>query len=169
MDAITYLELQVAALRRQANMTLAETTDQQLNWSPPGTANSIAVTLLHNIAGEDLFIQSILQGKALVWETQGWGEKIGIAQAPGGGQGWEEARQATFTLAPILAYQEAVSEATHAYIAGLTPEALDRPVPVFGAEQPVGAVLALVISHILGHLGEIAAIKGIQGVKGLPF
>lgn len=43
MDAIAYIQRQVDALRRQTNMTLQDTTDDQLNWAPPGTANHIGM------------------------------------------------------------------------------------------------------------------------------
>jgi len=41
-------------------------TEEQLNWSPPGTANSIKVTLLHAVSGEDFFIHSLIQRKPLL-------------------------------------------------------------------------------------------------------
>ena len=63
----------------------------------------------------------------------------------------------------------AVRAETDAYLAGLTPEELDRKVTTFMGELPVGAVLALFIGHQAHHLGEVSALKGAQGVKGLPF
>ncbi len=169
MDAITYIQRQVDGLRRQTNMTLQDTTDEQLNWAPPGTANPIGVTLLHTIGGEDLFVQQWLQGKPRLWESGNWNERIGVEAVPGGGRGWEECRQAHLSLAPIMEYQEAVCSATAAYITSLTPEDLDRKISLFGREQPLADVLVMLVNHATGHMGEIAALKGIQGVKGLPF
>ena len=169
MDAIAYIHRQVDALRRQTNMALQDTTDEQVNWAPPGTANSIGVTLLHTIGGEDLFVQQWLQGKPRLWETGNWGARIGVENAPGGERGWEECRKARFSLAAIMEYQEAVCSATAVYIAGLTPEDLDRKVMLFGSERPLADVLVLLVNHSTAHMGEIAALKGVQGVKGLPF
>ena len=69
----------------------------------------------------------------------------------------------------LLDYAAAVGAATDNYIATLTTKELDRLVPIMGQEWPVADVLALLVVHASGHLGEIAALKGIQGVKGLPF
>ncbi len=165
MDAITYFQIQLAALRRQASNTLAEITDEQLNWPPPGAANKIGVTLLHAISGEDLFIQQLIQARPLVWETQDFSKKIGIPYPPGGPRGWDEARQADLKLAAVMQYQEAVCQATEAYLAGLTPEELDRKVPFFGGpEQPLALLLAGLVCHTSEHLGEIGALKGVNNV-----
>jgi len=51
----------------------------------------------------------------------------------------------------------------------LQPEELDRKVNLFGAPHPVADVLAVIVSHVTAHLGEIAALKGIQGAQGLPY
>ena len=169
MDAIAYIQRQVDALRRQASVTLQDTTDEQLNWTPPGTANSIGVTLLHTLGVEDLFVQQWLQGKPLLWESVNWSARICVAAAPGGVRGWEECRKARLSLAPIMEYLEAVSAATADYISSLTPEDLDRKVMLFGSERQLADVLVLLVDHATGHMGEISALKGIQGVKGLPF
>jgi hypothetical protein len=165
MDAIAYLQIEFDALRRRYGETMAGITDEQLNWTPPGTANSIGVNLLHCVAGEDLFVQQLIREKPTLWETQNWGEKIGVPVAPGGPVGWEEARQANLNLAAIMEFEEAVCEETLTYLNSLTPEALDRPVSFFGSERPVAFLLAIIIFHSFEHLGEISAIKGVQGIK----
>ena len=169
MDAIAYIQREVDGLRQQTNMILKETTDEQLNWAPPGIANPIGVTLLHTIGGEDLFVQQWLQGKPCLWESGNWSERIGVEVAPREGRGWEECRKAHLSLAPIMEYQEAVCSATAGYISSLTPEDLDRKIMLFGREQPLANVLVIVVNHVIVHMGEIATLKGIQGVKGLPF
>ncbi len=169
MDIMDYIQRQVAGLRRQTSMTLQDTTDEQLNWAPPGTANPIGVTLLHTTGGEDLFVQQWLQGKPRLWESGSWSQRIGVEDVPGGGRGWEECRQAQLSLAPIMAYQEAVCSATADYISSLAPEDLDRTIMLFGREQTLADVLILMVNHATGHMGEIAALKGVQGVLGLPF
>jgi hypothetical protein len=71
--------------------------------------------------------------------------------------------------APVLAYAEAVCEATNGYLARLTDDELDRRVSFFGRESSVGDVLARFVAHTASHAGEIAAVKGMQGLQGLPF
>ena len=85
MNAIEFIHLQFEGLRQLTSATLAGLTEEQLNWSPPGTANSIKVTLLHSVAGEDRFIQGVIMGKPTLWENQGWGARVGVENPPGGG------------------------------------------------------------------------------------
>lgn len=169
MDVIEYIRHQVQTQRRLCGATIQGMTEEQFNWSPPGTANPIRTTLLHMIAAEDNHIQHVVQGLPLVWETGGWGEKIGISTPPGGGRGWDEAKDVVLALEPVLAYQAAVYAATDAYLQQVTPEELDRQVRFLGRDQSIGQVLATATAHVVGHAGEIAALRGIQGVKGLPF
>jgi uncharacterized damage-inducible protein DinB len=169
MNVVEYIQRQFDALRRQTNATVADLTDEQLNWAPPGMANKIGVTLLHAVAGEDMMVQTWLQGKLTLWELQDWGDRIGLKTPPGGPGNWDEANSVHLKLASLMAYQEAVCEKTSAYLSALTPEELDRTVKLFNGDHPAADVLVLAENHILGHLGEIAALKGVQGVKGLPF
>lgn len=82
---------------------------------------------------------------------------------------WEEAKKAKLSVAPILAYWQAVRAETHAYVTGLAPDELERKVPLFeGQSYPVATVLALMAEHTAHHVGEITAPKGVQGAKGLP-
>lgn len=169
MDTLEYIQKQFHMLRWQAGATMAGVTDEQLNWAPPGAANTISQTILHLVGGEDFFIQEILQGKKWSWETQGWSERFGIKLPPGGGQGWEETRKTIVRLVPVLDYEDAVSTATSEYLASLAPEDLDRKMMLFGREQTLADVLIMVVNHSTAHLGEIAAIKGVYGMKGLAF
>lgn len=169
MNASQFVLQQVAEAHGLNDAALAGVTDEQFNWLPPGTINPIKSALLHVVAGEDLFFQSILQGRLPLWATGGWAGKIGLAQAPGGGQGWEEAKETELALAPVLAYAEAVCNETNEYLSRLTDEELDRQVSFFGRESSVATVIARFVAHTAGHAGEIAAVKGMQGLRGLPF
>ena len=169
MNATQYVHQQVAEARGLNDAAMAGVTDEQFNWLPPGTMNPIKSTLLHAVGGEDLFFQAIIQGRPPLWATGGWADRIGLAQCPGGGQGWEEARNTVLALAPVQAYAAAVRDATHEYLARLTEDELDRQVSFFGTESSVADVLARFVTHAACHAGEIAAVKGMQGLQGLPF
>ena len=136
---------------------------------PGPFARRAIAAFLHAVAGEDHFFQSILQGQPPLWATGGWAGRIGLAQAPGGGQGWAEANSTVLALAPVREYAEAVRNATDAYLARLTDDELDRQVSFFGSESSVAGVLVRFVAHTAGHTGEIAAVKGMQGLQGLPF
>src|SRR5258706_8446155 len=112
MDAKDYIQRQIASMRHLCDAALKDTTEEQLNWMPPGTANSIRAIFVHVLASEDRFVQAIIQAKPMVWETGGWSERIGLPLPPGRGAGWEEARGTALALAPVLDYQRAVYAAT---------------------------------------------------------
>ena len=119
--------------------------------------------------GEDSFVQRIIQGRSLVWDTGHWSERTGLKALPGRGTSWEESNSTKLSLADLLAYQEEVRSATDAYVAGLTSEELQRLVTVGGTDRIVAEALALVVTHTAHHMGEISVLKGIQGARGLPY
>lgn len=168
MNAQEYMRRQIVTVRRYNDAVLNGLTDEQLNAVPPGTCNSIGATFAHILTGEDRFIQMLGQNKPPVWETGGWGEKVGLAQMPGR-EGWEEVRNATYSLAALQAYAQEVYAATDAYLAALTDEEMAREVPFFNGPTPMADIISLMFVHTCGHYGEIAALKGVQGVQGLPF
>jgi uncharacterized damage-inducible protein DinB len=169
MHTKDYILLQLSSLREQARDTLQDTTESQLNWTPPGTVNSIKATFLHLVTCEDVYIQGVLRNKPLVWETGGWDKRIGLENIPGVGDGWEQVKAANLALAPLLEYDQAVQSATRAYLEKLDDEELTRVVRFYDNDVPAAAVLVFLVTHSSGHLGEIAAVKGMQGAKGLPF
>lgn len=169
MDVKTYIQQQMANVRRQIDAVVKDTTDEQFNWPPPGTINPISAILIHVLAGEDYFIQAVLQSKPRCWEVQEWGRKIGILTPPEPGHSWDEFKTIKILIAPVLAYEQAIRVATNTYLADLTVEELDRQVNFAGNMLPVAEVLMTLVVHIASHAGEIAAVKGMQGIKGLPF
>jgi len=169
MDVKTYIKQQMANAHRQIDAFMKDTTDEQFNWPPPGTINPINAILIHVLASEDFFIQTILQGKSRCWETQGWGAKIGIQAPPGSGSSWEVFKTTRIPVAPVLAYGQAIQAATDAYLDRLTEEELDRQVTFASRVVPAAEMLEILVVHIASHAGEMAAVKGMQGIKGLPF
>jgi hypothetical protein len=169
MDVRTYVQQQLANAHRQVDEVMKDITEDQFNWLPPGLLNPISAIYIHVVAGEDFFIQAILQGKTRCWESQGWGAKIGIQLPPQPGHNWDECRCTRLAVAPVLEYQKCIRSSSDAYLAGLTPEELDRRVDFVGRIVPVADILNTLVDHIASHTGEMAALKGMQGVKGLPF
>jgi len=169
MDVKTYIQRQMANVRRQIDIVVQGITDEQFNWPPPGTISPISAILIHMLAGEDYFIQSVIQGKSTFWEVQEWGRKIGVPTPPAQGDSWDELKTLKILVAPVQAYEQAIRIATDGYLADLTVEELNRRVNFAGEELPVAEVLMTLVVHSASHAGEIAAIKGMQGIKGLPF
>lgn len=157
-------------MRRVSDAVTKDLTDELLNWTPSGTANPIAATLIHTINAEDSFIQKMVQGKGqLLWETGDWENKIGLKTLPRKGGGWEEARAGKYAASAVLGYQEVVRAATDAYLETLTPGELERQIAMFGNQRPVADALAMLVEHTAHHIGEITALKGMQGAQGMPF
>lgn len=170
MDTQTLLRKLIASTNNLAEAVLGELTVESLNWTPPGTANSIGVNLLHVAGGDDYFLQECIQQKPMVWSTGGWSEKIGLEIPPGSTpESWKIAKTTHLPLEPVLAYYQAVCAVTDTFFEQLTEVEIDRPVMMFGQPSTVGEFLVMILMHDTEHLGEIAALKGVQGVKGLPF
>jgi uncharacterized damage-inducible protein DinB len=169
MDVKTYIQQQMDRVRGDTQAVLQGITDEQLNWPPPGTVSPISTILIHMLAAEDYFIQTLIGGQAPFWAVQQWGEKIGVPAPPAQGDNWDEFKTVKISLAPVLDYAQAIRPATDAYLAGLTAEELDRRVVFHGDKLPVAQVLMILVSHSACHTGEMAAIKGMQGIQGLPY
>ena len=169
MDSVVYIQKQFVSLKRQFDGVLQETTEEQINWVPQGTGNSIGVTLVHMINGLDSAFQTVLRGQPQLWESEKMGEKLGLSGPPGRVHGWDEVKSKPLPLEPILGYAEVVLKQVEEVVTGLKADDLDRMVTFYGSERPAADAFIMNFSHMLVHTGEIAAIKGALGVKGLPF
>jgi DinB superfamily len=170
MHAKDFIATSIGRQRWIADAVMQDLTEEQLNWSPPGLANKIATILIHVTGTDGRFINLRALGKPTIWESGNWSEQLGLSQPPGGGGGsWEDANASNFSLDAVRGYITAVRASVDDYVAALTDEELARTVQSIGGEQPISAVLALLIVHAAGHYGEVAALKGTQGAKGLPF
>jgi len=165
METIEFIRQLITAVRRQTDESMKDMTVEQFNWTPPGTANPISAIFVHFLNSEDAFVQTQMQGKPKLWEAGGWAEKTGVKVPPGYSGGWEEVRNMTLALEPLLAYQQTVRAATDAYLNILTPGELDRVVKTARGERSVATLFIFVVNHALIHSGEIGALKGIQAVK----
>lgn len=138
----------------------------ELSWRPGPHANSIGLILYHQTRSEDTFVQSRIQGKPQVWESEKWYQKLNLPANDTGGHGYTAEQCASFPVPPLkdlLAYAEAVRKRTSEYLKDMTPDKFDRKInmPHFG-DITVGAILALVISHGASHAGEISYLRGLQ-------
>ena len=168
METIVYIQKQFASVKRQFDGVMQETTEEQINWTPPGTANAIGITLVHLAGTLDNAFQCILQGQPLLWDSGQWGEKLGLSGLPGRVHGWDEIKSKHLALGAVMEYVKTVFAGVDASLAGLTAADLERLVTFYGNERPVADLLVMQFAHALIHTGEIAALKGMQGVKGLP-
>ncbi len=169
MDAKEMIVRSFANMRRTTDAVLGGLTEEQLNWAPPGTANSIGVTLVHIASSEDMFVNELLQGKTQVWQKGEWGAKLELSGPPGRVAGWDEIKSKKLSLEQALGYEKAVRAATDNYLAELSKDDLERAVKLLGMDRQTADVFALVVVHGMSHVGEISTLKGLQGAKGLPY
>ena len=170
---MTIAEFLRQALRNQHNaldQAVRELTPEQLHWVPPNTnANHIGFTLWHYVRTEDNVVQFILQDrKPTLWIEGGYVERFGLDRiAQGTGMSVGDAH--ALRLPPIdqwMEYQQAVWQATDAYLSSIDDEALERmvnvkPLPEMPARQ---ALTNICLTHGHAHFGEICVLRVLQGL-----
>ncbi len=168
MNLEEYIQRQINTTHRLWAAMLQDLTEEQFNWTPSGTGNSIAATALHAFGIEDLFIHSKLVGQPLLWKSQGWAEKIALEAIPDLDNGWAGMRGRALDKTLVTEYGQAVHASADLYIAKLTSRDLAREVQMGPNKRPATDLLSTLVIHNLSHSGEVAALKGLQGLKGQP-
>lgn len=166
MTLVEYIQQQISMTHWGGADAFADLTEAQFNWTPPGRANAIAVTLLHAYGIEDAFVQGKLLQQPQLWESAGWAAKVGIAEIPDLGNAWAGTRTVTLAKEAVLAYGQAVQAATEHYLTTLTAADLDQPMQMGPRLGTVAELLSILVIHNISHSGEIAALKGFQGLQG---
>ncbi|MEK7353101.1 MAG: DinB family protein [Chloroflexota bacterium] len=167
-----------AGVKRSLDRTLNTLTPAELKWQPCHDANSIQIILLHMARAEDTNVQSRLQKKAELWESEKWYEKLNRDAKDNGGHYTLE-QVNTFSVSDtkdLLAYFEAVRSKTLEYLKELSEEGMERkftmpafgPPPAPGApprppmELTVASMLLNTVTHLVQHIGESSYIRGLQ-------
>ncbi len=177
MDAVTLLREQFQTAHQFLEGTMADVTQEQADWTPPGVATPLGATYAHAIISEDLLMNGMFQGAAPLCMST-WTGKVGVSEMmPMPGPEWANyeawTRSVRIDLPAIREYAQAVYNATDEYMASLTPEDLDRQLDLSGVGMGqlslAWAISNLAMGHIHDLMGEISCLKGLQGAKGYPF
>jgi hypothetical protein len=164
VDAVTYAKRSLEQSFKLFNVIADGMTDDQYNWKPEGTANSIAKTHVHAMTSVEFFITATLQGREMEWAS--FAKAQGLPANPT--EIWGHTGR--IALAPMKDYGATVQAAAIAYVEFLSASDLDREVDTsFFGKKDVAFIIGLTNTHVMGHGGDMAAIKGLQGLKGLPF
>jgi hypothetical protein len=128
------------------------------------------------------FIQSLLQGKPQLWESEKWYQRL-RKTANDSGSRYTAEQVAAFAvpeLKDLQGYAEAVRKRTLEYLKDITPEKFDKKVnlPPMGpppkdvpagkpkmspfADATVGSMLSITLTHLAEHAGEISYLRGLQ-------
>jgi hypothetical protein len=177
MHSIGLLQQGIQIAHQFLEGTMADVTEAQLHWIPPGIANPLGATYAHVVLSEDMIINGMLQEKPPLFASS-WLGKVGVSEPmPQPGPEWENygtwAKRVQVDLAALRVYAQIVYATTDAYIASLTESDLDRPVDLsvagMGQVNVAWILNGLVIAHAHNICGEIACLKGLQGARGYPF
>ena len=166
----------VADARRVLDGTMADVTQAQADYLPPGIANPLGATYAHVVWSEDMVVQGMLRQAPPLFAST-WSGRTGLSEPmPSPGPEWANyaawTRRVKIDLEALRQYARAVAAQTDAWIAGLGDEELDRPLDLSGAgfgQHTLGTAIALLLANHLGtETGEISVLKGIQGARGYP-
>lgn len=136
---------------------------EDASWRPDPGANSIAWLIWHLTRVQDDHLAD-LAGTEQVWTAADWHQRFGLPFGPevtGYGQNSEEVGQVAVDPADLAGYQQAVHEATHAYLDALDEAELERVVDTRW-DPPVTASVRLVsiVNDCTEHVGQSAYVKG---------
>ena len=170
MNALSLLREQVQQAHALLGAVVADVTPEQMHWQPPGTANSIAATYVHALAGEDATIHVVLQGTTPRYAST-WADKTGVNEIqPLSSPEW--ARNVQVNLPPLFDYAQAVFAATDAYLANVGEIDFTQTVDLSNlglGETTMGYIFnRFLLGHIDNMCGEISCLKGLQGGRGYP-
>ncbi len=165
--------------KRMTDKALDGLTSDELRWQPRSDANSIGLILFHMARFEDSFVQSVIQHKPTLWESEKWCDKLEKEKTDTGSH-YSAEQVAGFCvphLPDLQEYHGAVRKKTIEFIQTLTSEMLDKKVdlPPFGPppapgqpprrppfEPIVGFLLMMTVTHLAEHAGEISYIRGLK-------
>lgn len=150
-----------------------DVTQEQANWRPPGTANSIGATYAHAIVAADEDINRVMYGRPTVLERR-WNGEAGLGTAYRFGEWNAWTPRVDVQWDPLRAYARDV----HAWLLTSLEELseadlrmqVDMTLSPGGTELGQWRGIDIYVlhgwSHVYMHGGEIACLKGIQGAEG---
>ena len=166
---------EVDVLRRQSRKawswfeeTVSDVLDDQVNWWPPGTANSIGATYLHVVLNADVEMNRLMLHRAPLVEQ--WAGNVGqpLPYDPDRFDRWVRHGPVDWSL--LRRYGTAVHAFVIDTVDTITKAELEMPVDMTRAGLGMWEGRDLVelhgVDHPLQHGAEIAVLKGLQGGVG---
>jgi uncharacterized damage-inducible protein DinB len=158
MNTVELLQFSLGAAFDILGQVTADLTQEQADWRPPGTANTIGAVYSHILTYVDHYVRNYcIEGKPQPVTVESRPEEL-----------WMQDVQAD--LSELHAFAGEVQRMTQDWLSSLAPADLEPRRDTTAGEVNVGQMLALfVIWHINAHCGEISALKGCQGLTGYPW
>ena len=144
-------------------------TPAERRFQPAPSANHIDFIVWHMARVEDTLFNRAIMRRQDIWEREGWGARLGIAENENGYR-FSAARAAdipNFSLDDLMAYYKSVRSEIFAFIDTLSETDLDRLPNPRRPEYPIGDTLKHIVVEEAQHVGQIAYIRGMQrGFEG---
>ena len=132
-------------------------TQEQVDWEPPGVANSIGSILSHLVTYLDLFIREIYIKERYEFLITGPPQEIIM-------------RHIQVDLHELQERKNQIITFAEDWLSSLTPQDLEAELETaIGNINVAQMIEAYIIWHINVHCGEISLLKGCQGAKGYPW
>lgn len=170
MDFRTYLRGQLTFAHTTLERVVEDLPSDLLHKAIPGsTTPNIAAIYAHAVLAEDNILNGMIMGRAPLFNAD-LAAKTGVPMNPTPQQNDAWAKSIKMNLPAFREFAQTVYANTDKIVADMddaTAEAIvDTPLGKQPRQEFVGG---LGVTHMWGHLGEIAALKGVEGLKGLPF
>ena len=149
------------------NRALNGLTQEEMTWAPAPHCNSLAFILWHVTRAEDFWVNDVIRRGNIIYQTEGWRERLGTPEDGGTGYTEEQLRSwPTPKLEDLRGYARAVHKRTLALLDSVTPEELPEIPRPEHPKETVGTILAHLITEIALHVGQIDYLRGVhRGVK----
>ncbi len=172
MNAIELLRQEFKGAHEVLEGTMADVTDEVLNFIDTNKAHSVSAAYAHVISSEDSILNGMILHKEPLAKDY---EAAGMSKPLPTEMDWDKHNEWVKTvkldLAKFREYAKKVYQQTDDYLATLKDEDLDQKITTEGmGEQTLAYMLAnILLLHAAQLTGEISAAKGFQGKKGYPF
>lgn len=180
MDDTRLLRDQLRQAHAFLDSAVADVTNDQAHWTPPGLANPLGATYAHILFGEDALVSALSLRQPLFAEK--WAGRTGVSEMPPladpgsalplGTEWFDWGRRLSVDLPVLRSYGQAVWQASDDYLASLRENDLattfDFSSAGFGNPSLTWVLSAGLIGHVFAHWGEIVCLKGLQGQRGFP-
>jgi hypothetical protein len=160
MNTVELLQYSVGVAFDILGQVTADLTQEQVDWRPPGIANTIGSVYCHTLTYVDYFVREFcIEGKRL---------PESVDAIPDDHVLW--LRDVQKDVSELHQFASEVRSTLQGWLSSLTPADLDRRRHTTVGELNVGQMLEIyIVWHINVHCGEISALKGCQGLKGYPW
>ena len=114
MNTIELLQYSLGSAFDILGQVVADLTQEQADWMPPGIANPVGATYWHAVSSTDEIVYKWIREEESLRQKDGWQEKVLTVSAPEPGHGGDYLaymQAIRVDIATLHAYTRAVAEA----------------------------------------------------------